>query len=281
MTLRVFVHSRSKRAETVALLDSGATENFINISYAQKLNLPIRRLTQERKLFNVDGTPNKAGTLKYYTNIVTKTGTKHMRLRYFLTDLGDNQVILGYPWFASAQPRIDWAKGWIDYQQLPIVLRTDDAEKAVFATRVKGRKAIIRQVKTDERIPHPYRMFADVFSDQESKKFPPERPWDHKIELKPGAPAMLISKTIKLLTTEQEELKKFIDEHLERGTIRRSKSPYAASFFFIKKKNGRLRPVQDYRLINEWTIKNRYPLPLIPQLIDRLGDAELITTVDI
>ena len=104
MMLLVFVHSRSKRAETVALLDSGATENFINISYAQKLNLPIRRLTQERRLFNVDGTPNKAGTLKYYTNIVTRTETKHTHLRYFLTDLGDNQVILGYLWFASAQP---------------------------------------------------------------------------------------------------------------------------------------------------------------------------------
>jgi hypothetical protein len=68
---------------------------------------------------------------------------------------------------------------------------------------------------------------------------------------------------------------------LEQGTIRRSKSPYAASFFFVKKKNGKLRLIQDYRPINEWTIKNRYPLPLIPQLIDRLGDAELITTVDI
>jgi len=124
-------------------------------------------------------------------------------------------------------------------------------------------------------------MFADIFSDQESKKFPPKRPWDHKIELKPGAPTTLISKTIKLSMTEQEELKKFVDEHLERGTIRWSKSPYATLFFFIKKKNGKLRPIQDYRPINEWTIKNRYPLPLIPQLIDRLGDVELITTVDI
>ena len=53
------------------------------------------------------------------------------------------------------------------------------------------------------------------------------------------------------------------------------------SFFFIKKKNGKLRPVQDYRPINEWTIKNQYPLPLIPQLIDRIGDAKLITVVDI
>jgi hypothetical protein len=104
MTLHIFVHLRSKRAKTITLLDSGAIENFININYAQKLNLPIRRLTQERRLFNVDGTPNKAGTLKYYTDIVTRMGTKCTCLRYFLTDLGDNQVILGYLWFASAQP---------------------------------------------------------------------------------------------------------------------------------------------------------------------------------
>ena len=281
MMLCIIMQSRSKRAETITLLDSGATENFINIGYAQRLNLLIWRLTQERRLFNVDGTLNKAGSLKYYTDIKTRTGTKRTRLQYFLTDLGDNQVILGYPWFTSAQPRIDWARGWIDYQQLPIILRANNANRAIFTARVNRRKAIIRQTQTDERIPYQYWMFTNVFSDQESKKYPPKRPWDHKIKLKPGAPAMLISKTIKLLTIEQEELQKFIDKHLERGTIRWSKSPYAASFFFIKKKNGKLRSVQDYQPINEWTIKNRYPLPLIPQLIDRLGNAELITTVDI
>jgi hypothetical protein len=54
------------------------------------------------------------------------------------------------------------------------MLHTDDAEKAIFTTQVPGRKAIIRQAKVNERIPHSYRMFADVFSDQESKKFPPK-----------------------------------------------------------------------------------------------------------
>ena len=78
-----------------------------------------------------------------------------------------------------------------------------------------------------------------------------------------------------------EELAKFIKEHETRGTICPSKSPYAAAFFFIKKKNGKLRPVQDYRPVNEWTIKNRYPLPLIPQQIDRLRGCTLITVVDI
>jgi hypothetical protein len=107
MTLCVFLHSRLKRAKTIALLDSGATENFINIHYARRLGLPIQQLAQERRLFNVDGTPNKAGTLKYFTDITMRTGTKRTHLRYFLTDLGDNQVILGYPWFASTQLHID------------------------------------------------------------------------------------------------------------------------------------------------------------------------------
>jgi hypothetical protein len=175
------MHSRSKRAETIALLNSGATENFINMSYAKKLGLPIKQLTKERKLFNVDRTPNRVGSLKYYTDLATQTGQKRTVLRYFLTDLGENQVILGYPWFATAQPRIDWAKGWIDYNQLPIVLRSEDTHKAVFATRIQGKKAVIRKatVGVDERIPHQYRMFADVFGNKESKKFPPKRPWDH------------------------------------------------------------------------------------------------------
>jgi hypothetical protein len=91
MTLRVFIHSRLKRAKTVALLDSGATENFMNISYAQKMELPVQQLTKERKLFNVDGTLNKAGSLKYYTDVTTRMGEKVTCLRYFLMDLGENQ----------------------------------------------------------------------------------------------------------------------------------------------------------------------------------------------
>ena len=118
MTLRVFLHSKSKRAETIALLDSGAMENFMSLDYTKYLHLPIKTLKEPRKLFNVDGTPkgpNHAGDLKYFTDLTTRTGTRSTTLRYFLSDLGDNKVILRYPWFAAAQPKIDWAKGWIAY----------------------------------------------------------------------------------------------------------------------------------------------------------------------
>ena len=109
MTLHVFTHSRSKRAETVALLDSGVTENFISLPYTKYLHLPIKMLAEPRRLFNVDRTQNRAGDLKYYVDMSTRTGTQRVNLQYFLTNLGDHKVILGYPWFATAQPKIDWA----------------------------------------------------------------------------------------------------------------------------------------------------------------------------
>jgi hypothetical protein len=58
MTIHTFLHSRSKRADTIALLDSGATENFMNLEYAKYLHMPIQHLKEPRKLFNVDGIPN-------------------------------------------------------------------------------------------------------------------------------------------------------------------------------------------------------------------------------
>jgi hypothetical protein len=66
MTLRIFLHLKSKRAKTVALLDLGATENFMSLDYAKYLHLPIKALRELRKLFNIDRTPNQAGDLKYF-----------------------------------------------------------------------------------------------------------------------------------------------------------------------------------------------------------------------
>ncbi len=122
MSVRFYTHSAKKRAEGIALLDSGTTENFMNLNYARWLGLPIKRLEKPRKLFNVDGTLNKAGELRFYMDVSIQTGTQRTNHRFFLLDLEDSKAIFGYPWFASAQPNIDWARGWIDSSQLPIIL---------------------------------------------------------------------------------------------------------------------------------------------------------------
>jgi len=75
MMLRVYLHSKSKRAETIAFLDLGATENFMSLDYTKHLHLPIKMLKEPRKLFNVNRTPNKVGDLKFYTDLGTRTGT--------------------------------------------------------------------------------------------------------------------------------------------------------------------------------------------------------------
>src|ERR1700761_8604173 len=223
-------------------------------------------------------------------------------MRFFLTHLGDNtRLILGYPWFAAMQPRINWARGWLDYSQLPIVLSTQDTPRAVsevvatiaeiWSRRAEMRPAGDRQTIASKlaqratppttKIPREYQRHAKVFSEQEAQRFPGPREWDHAIELKKDAPASLPGKIYALTQVEQKALTDFLKKHLAKGYIRPSKSPYAAPFFFIKKKSGELRPVQDYRKVNEWTIKNRYPLPLIPELINRVKGATLFSKFDV
>ncbi len=182
MTVCVFIHSNSKRAETTSLLNSGATENFLNLNYTKWLKLPIKRLPFPRKLFNVNGMENKAGQLQFYTDLAIRTGTTITKMRFFLTQLGEHKAILGYPWFTAVQPKIDWRRGWIDHTQLPIVFRTDDAAKARFIPQAINKPwPLINQIllcrvtignaqETEQtKIPQEYTTHSKVFSKEQSQ----------------------------------------------------------------------------------------------------------------
>ena len=283
------------------LVDSGATENFMNLEYVKYLKLPIKRLPELQKLFNINGTTNQNRELQFFTDLQVQTRTQCTNLHFFLSNLGENKAILGNPWFTAMQPQIDWKRGWIDHAQLPIILWAPDAAKACFVPRQVnkpwqehiqyyiGRVAIYPEdatqkqddnIEDQSKIPPQYRKYSQVFSEEASYEFPSSRIWDHTIELKPGAPASLPRKLIPLSQAELKELQKFILEHLKCRTIQPSKISYTASFF-IKKKDGKLWPVQDYWPVNQWTIWNKYPLPLIPQLVDQLWGCSLYTKFNI
>jgi hypothetical protein len=93
------------------------------------------------------------------------------------------------------------------------------------------------------KIPEEYQWHEKVFSKEKSQRLPKHTIWDHVIELLLNTPDTLPSRLLLLNQKEQEEMRKFVEEHLRRGTIWESWSPYAANFFFIKKKDGKLRPV--------------------------------------
>jgi len=122
--------------------------------------------------------------------------------------------------------------------------------------------------------------FQSVFAKEDFDILPEHRKWDHAIELIPGAEPKS-SKVYSLSLLEQTELDAFLEENLRTGQIRPSKSPIAAPVFFIKKKDGLLWLVQDYRALNTITIKNRYPLPLISELVSQLCGAKYFTKLDV
>src|SRR6267378_2023102 len=137
------------------------------------------------------------------------------------------------------------------------------------------------QYTTKVDVLEKYAQHAKVFSEEGLQCFPPKRPWDHAIELKPETPNVIDCKIYPLMQAEDQALVTFLNEQLNKGYIRPSKSPYTSLFFFIKKKDGKLRPVQDYRKLNEHTIRNRYPLPFILDLISQVQDVHIFTKFDV
>ena len=94
-------------------------------------------------------------------------------------------------------------------------------------------------------------------------------------------PKIASRKAAKTSSRRNREIDKYTVEHLQQGTIRAGKGPYVASFFFVKKTDGKLQPAQDYRPRNKHTKKNQNISPLIPQVIDRLAGCTLFTKFDI
>jgi hypothetical protein len=294
-----FLHT--KEGKTVeALVDTGATHNFITPETAHYLNLKLTKLEKPRIVRNVDGTRNKNGQITHYVDLDFKDLKKIAwkfdytgRQRFFVADLGNDSIILGYPWMAAVKPNLNWeqpsknpklavapsywATRFIDPDDIVVmrICKTTHAQQLAEAARDQTKRDW-KDIVPEELHEHEF-----VFSEEASKRFPEPKQWDHAIDLLDGAPAVLDCKVYPLTLDEQIALDKFLTEHLEKGYIRPSNSPYAAPFFFVRKKDGKLRPIQDYRRLNTWTRKNRYPLPLIAELVERTPGNDWYTTLDL
>ena len=146
-------------------------------------------------------------------------------------------------------------------------------------------KSIQSSVSSDHRVLTQARRealaeFRDVFPEKLPDGLPPARSVDHKIELVAGSTPPS-RPTIRLSATELAELKKQLTELEEAGFIQPSKSPYGAPILFVKKKSGEMRMCVDYRALNNITVKNKYPLPRVDELFDRLQGAKFFSKLDL
>src|SRR5882724_11579445 len=124
----------------------------------------------------------------------------------------------------------------------------------------------------EDIVPKPYQEFRDVFAKESFDELPDQKQWDHAIELVPDT-RNFSTKVYPLAPVEQKQLDEFLDENLKSQRIRLSKSPMA-SLVFIKKKDSSLCLVQDYWKLNVVTVKNAYPLPLIPYILNKVSEAK-------
>jgi hypothetical protein len=269
-------------------------------------------------IWSVDGTHNRSGMIKQFVDLQVRCGDKTEHMKFLITDLGEDEIILGYPWLAAFQPKIDWKQATLDKSMQPLVIKTlglkiddevarictawckkaaalatpgeevfihrfDEAKIGKTSTAAElAVKAFPQEEKTwDQIVPVQYHKWKKIFSEEEAKWFPQHQPWDIAIDLVEGAPKMLDCKIYPLTPIEQGKLESYIKENLEKGYIRSSKSQYSSPFFFVGKKDGKSRPVIDYRKLNSFTIPDRYPLPLIQELVDKVQDARLFSRVDV
>jgi hypothetical protein len=124
MKIPVSFQTSYARADKQILVDSGATDNFIDPRLIKRLGLRSLRLERPRKIWNIDGTNNKAGMILDYVDLNVQSGNKGTKMRFLITDLGLEDLILGYPWLAYFEPKFSWKEGVIDTTHLPIIIRS-------------------------------------------------------------------------------------------------------------------------------------------------------------
>ncbi len=202
MHIPVSIRTSNAMADTRALVDSGATDCFMSEKFIQRMKLGKRPLQRPRKIWNIDNTANQAGNITHYITLNIQTGGIQKTIQFLVTNIGNEDIILGYPWMAAFEPQFAWRNGVIHEKELPIILWSVNPSiqgKNPMITRIKGNNQIRATTSTElaikaqqytkrVEVPTEYQQFAKVFSKQESKRFPPKRAWDHAIEFKKDAP---------------------------------------------------------------------------------------------
>lgn len=144
---------------------------------------------------------------------------------------------------------------------------------------LKGKPQATRD-EVRNKLPEWLKEQVEAFLPKSAGELPPRRAWDHKIDLQPGKEPPYI-KNRPLSPRELEAVRKWLDDNLEKGFIRESQARCAAPLTLAAKPGGGIRICQDYRGLNNITIKNRYPLPLIRETLDALCHAKVYTKLDV
>jgi hypothetical protein len=303
------------------MIDSGATGNFMSTKFAQENNIPTAKREDAYSLSAINGTKisssiDQSKTQKLVDKMTRPLpmaiGKHHEEITFDLIGIANHEVVLGIPWLRKHNPTIDWAKGKLVFPDckctidVPASLEATDEPKGKPTYWVEtdvsrrtrrylsGRKdgpvhrvwvrpsdqVLESATREKKKLPPQYKEFEKLAEEDIDHMLPKHKPWDHEIKLEPGKhPGFQPIRP--LSEKELAVLRDYLEENLKKGYIRPSKSPAGYPILFAPKKDGKLRLCVDYRQLNDITIKNRYPLPVISELQMRIKGAKVFTKIDI
>nr|ABA97778.2 retrotransposon protein, putative, Ty3-gypsy subclass [Oryza sativa Japonica Group] len=249
----------------VILFDSGATHSFISKRFAGAHGLSLVKLKIPMRVH----TPGGGMTTTHYCPSVTvEIQGLIFPANLILLESKDLDVILGMDWLTRHRGVIDCASRTIKLTHA----------KGEVAVGEEQEVAVEKTTKKLEDIPI-VREYPGVFPD-DLTTMPPKRDIEFRIDLVPGT-APIHKRPYRMGANELAEVKKQVDEQLQKGYIRPSTSPWGAPVIFVEKKDKTKRMCVDYRAHNEVTIKNKYPLPRIDDLFDQLKGATVFSKIDL
>ncbi|CAN6455079.1 unnamed protein product [Victoria cruziana] len=294
MYLDILVNGMS----TTAMVDTGATHNFVSVEEAKRLGLTLEKGELRMKAVNSEAKPI-CGVAR---DVAMKVESWSGKANFSVAPMDDFKMILGMELMCKAKmvpmPHLRTI-GILD-EKAPCMIQAQvarrDKGKALMLSAIQLKKGLkrgddtflvaIRKVQGDapgvvpEALAPVLKDFAAMMPAELPRRLPPRREVDHAIELVPSAkpPAMA---PYRMAPAELRELRRQLDEMLEGGIIRPSKAPYGAPVLFQLKQDGTKRLCVDYRALNKVTVKNKYPLPLIADLFDQLGGAQVFSKLDL
>ncbi len=259
-----------------ALLDSGAEGNFLDSATALRWNISTIPLAKPITAWSLGGRP--LTTITHVTPFVSLSlfGNHRELIELFIIDSPKVPLVLGHPWLLKHNPHIDWVnKSILAWSQSCHVSCLGAAFPAVSVS-------CFSQADPPDLtgVLAEYCDLRAVFSKSRATSLPPHRPYDCAIDLLPGT-SLPKGWLYSLSGPEREAMDRYIRESLQTGLIRHSSSPTSAGFFFVQKKDGSLRPCIDYQGLNDITVKNRYPLPLMSSAFELLQGAQVFTKLDL
>src|SRR5258705_293864 len=297
------------------LMDSGASSQFIDVDYAERMNLEMTLKPESQDLILADGKPFPIGKITHSCTLKLTIDQHEEDLTFQVTKLAGWDLIVRKPWLRRHNPLINWEKntcafhsGYCQSHCLPVRPKPTPPEpkkdrialisRAAFRIPIArpGAEYFVIAIFAPESdssgtapgltelsaqlIPPEYYDFLSIFSEEEAKALPPHHYVDHAIPLVEGGKPPF-GRMYSISDNDLKELKLWIEENLAKSFIRASSSSAASPIIIVQRLGSTPRICVDYRALNYITMKDRHPLPRIEETLNQIRGARYFTKIDL